>query len=188
MRRWAIYGACLAIVLAAPIGAWAADKMPASDAKFMKKAAEGGKAEVEMGKLAAERGASDSVKKFGERMVNDHGKANDELAKLAQDKGVTLPTDLDGKHKRLHDRLSKLSGADFDREYMREMVRDHDADVKEFQREAKNAKDADVKSWAGKTLPTLEEHKQQAHQVYASVGGKDRAARKDKAPSAAPRQ
>jgi len=181
MKRWAIYGACLAIALAAPVAAWA--ETPASDAKFMKKVAEGGKAEVELGKLAAEHGSSDAVKQFGQRMATDHGKAGEELAKLAQDKGVTLPADLDAKHKRLHDRLAKLSGADFDREYMREMTRDHDADVKEFQREAKSGKDADVKAWAAKTLPVLEEHKQQAHQVYASVSGKERNARaKDKAP------
>jgi putative membrane protein len=169
MKRLAIYGACLAIVLAAPL-AMAADKMASSDVKFMKKVAQDGKAEVELGRLAAERGASDSVKKFGERMATDHAKAGDELAKLAQDKGVSLPTDVDSKHKRLHDRLSKLSGADFDRDYMKAMASDHDADVKAFQREAKSAKDADLRAWAGKTLPTLEEHKQQAHDVYASVG------------------
>ena len=180
MKRTIIYGACLAIVLAAPLGAWA--EMARGDASFMKKVATGGKAEVELGKLAAERGSSDTVKKFGERMATDHGKAGEELAKLAQDKGVQLPTGLDAKHKRLHDRLAKLSGADFDREYMREMVRDHDADVKEFQKESKSAKDADLKSWVGKTLPVLEEHKKQAHEVYAGVGGKDKTARRDKAP------
>src|SRR5262249_3067877 len=97
-----------------------------------------------------------------------------ELAKLAQDEGVELPADIDGKHKRLHDRLAKLSGADFDREYMREMVRDHDADVKAFEREADRAKNPDVKAGAGKTLSVLKEHQQQAHQLQASGGGKNR--------------
>jgi putative membrane protein len=188
MKRWMIYGACLAIALAAPVGAWA--DLARGDASFMKKVAEANKAEVELGKLASERGSSEAVKKFAQRMVTDHGKASDELGRLAESKGVQLPTSLDAKHKRLHDKLAKLSGADFDREYMREMARDHDADVKEFQKEAKNAKDADLKAWVGKTLPVLEEHKQEAHQVYASVGGKDRTARRDKAPrpegSAAP--
>jgi putative membrane protein len=135
-------------------------------------AAQANRAEVELGRVATERGASDSVKQFGQRMVTDHGKANDELAKVAQDKGVELPADMDAKRKRLQDRLAKLSGADFDREYMREMVRDHDADVKAFEREADRAKDPDVKAWAAKTLPVLKEHQQQAHQVQASVGGK----------------
>jgi putative membrane protein len=178
-RTFIYYAAWLAMILAVPISTYAAGekasaKMPASDAKFMKKVAQDGKAEVELGRLAAERGTSDAVKQFGQRMVTDHGKAGDELAKLAQDKGVELPADMDAKHKRLHDRLAKLSGAEFDREYMKEMVRDHDTDVKAFQREADRAKDADLKAWAAKTLPTLKEHQQQAHQMQASVSGKNR--------------
>jgi putative membrane protein len=170
MKRAVIYGACLAIVLAAPLAASA--EMASSDARFMKNVAQDGKAEVELGKLAAERGGSDSVKQFGSRMATDHAKAGEELAKLAQHKGVTLPSDVDRKHKRLHDTLSKLTGADFDREYMKAMTSDHDADVKAFQREAKSAKDADLRAWASKILPTLEEHEQQAHELHASVGGK----------------
>jgi len=179
MKRTLIYAASLALIVAAPLASFAAgDKAvtttPAGDARFMKKVAQDGKAEVELGRLAAARGASDAVKQFGQRMVTDHGKAGNELAKLAQDEGVELPADIDGKHKRLHDRLAKLSGADFDREYMREMVRDHDADVKAFEREADRAKNPDVKAWAGKTLSVLKEHQQQAHQLQASGGGKNR--------------
>src|SRR5262245_24841828 len=133
MKRALIYAACLALVLAAPLAASA--EMASADAKFMKQVAQHGKAEVEMGKMAAERGGSDSVKKFGERMATDHAKAGEELAKLAQDKGVTLPSDVDSKHKRMHDKLAKLSGADFDREYMRAMASGHDSEVKTFQRE-----------------------------------------------------
>jgi putative membrane protein len=144
-------------------------KTPSADQKFLEDAAEGGKAEVELGKLAAERGGSDAVKKFGQRMVTDHGKANDELQQLAQQKSVRLPTDLSAAHKRLHDRLSKLSGAQFDAAYAREMVRDHDKDIKDFQRESKRGKDADVKAWAGKTLATLEDHQEQARQMSAAV-------------------
>jgi putative membrane protein len=169
MKRWMIYGACLAIVLAAPLAQAQAAGPASSDAKFMKQVAQDGKAEVELGRMAAERGAADSVRKFGERMATDHAKAGEELAKLAQDKGVTLPADIDSKHKRLHDKLAKRSGADFDREYMKAMTSDHDTDVKAFQREAKSAKDPDLRAWAAKTLPTLEEHKQQAHEVHASV-------------------
>jgi putative membrane protein len=140
-----------------------------SDKAFVTKAAQDGKAEVMLGQLAAERGGSDAVKQFGQRMVSDHGKANDELAQLAQQKGVTVG-DADSSHKKMHDRLAKLSGAQFDREYMREMTRDHDKDVKEFQRAAKSAKDPDVKAWAAKTLPVLQEHQQQAKQLAASAG------------------
>ena len=79
--------------------------------------------------------------------------------------------DLDAKQKKLHDRLSKLSGAEFDRTYVDEMVKDHRKDVKEFQREAEKAKDPDVKSWASKTLPTLQDHLKQIEGLQAQMKG-----------------
>jgi len=145
--------------------------MPRGDAKFLKEAAEDNLAEVKLGELAEQRAASDSVKQFGKRMATDHQKAYDELKQIASQKGVMVPTALDRGHQRLYDRLSKLSGVDFDRAYMKEMVKNHDNDVKAFQREADSGKDADVRSWAAKTLPTLQEHQQQAKQVLASVQG-----------------
>ena len=177
----------LALVVAAPLQSSAqttpketSGKMASSDTKFMTEAARGNMAEVELGRLATERGSSDAVKQFGQRMVSDHGKANDELKQLAQQKGVTLPTDLDSKHRKTMDRLSKLSGAEFDKAYAKDMVRDHDKDVKEFQREAQKAHDADLKSWAGKTLPVLQEHQQQAREMSASVGAGGRMGSKTK--------
>jgi putative membrane protein len=145
-------------------------KLAAADQKFMAKAAGGGKTEVELGRLASERGTSDAVKQFAQRMVADHGKANEELTQPAQRKGIALPADLDAKHKQLIDRLAKLSGAEFNRAYSREMQRDHDADVKEFQHQAKNGNDADVKASAAQTLPVLQEHQRQAHQLGTTVG------------------
>jgi len=152
-------------------------KMASADAKFLTAAAHGSMAEVEMGRLASERGSSDAVKQFGQRMVADHGKASDELKQLAQQKGLVLPTDLDRKDRNAMNKLAKLSGAEFDKAYMKDMVRDHDKDVKEFQREAQKAHDADVKAWAAKTLPVLQEHQQEAKQVAASVGGGSRMGR-----------
>jgi putative membrane protein len=149
-----------------------ASKMPSGDKKFVMEALKGGLAEVELGKLASEKASHDSVKQFGKRMADDHQKAADELKQLASQKGVALPTSLDRGHQRLYDRLSKLNGADFDRAYMKEMVKDHDRDVKAFQKEADSGKDSDLKAWAAKTLPTLKEHQQQAKQVHASVQGK----------------
>ncbi len=182
MKRLAIYVVSLAVMVGATFtvsAQTASTGKTTADQKFMTKAAEGGMAEVALGRLASEHGGSDAVKQFGQRMVTDHGKANDELTQLAQQKGVSLPTAPDAKDQKLIDRLSKLSGADFDRAYMRAMVRDHNKDVKEFQREAQRGKDADVQSWASKTLPTLQEHQQQAKQLVATVKGKggSRAAR-----------
>jgi putative membrane protein len=148
----------------------------AGDPAFVKEAAMGGMAEVELGKLAAEKASNADVKKFGQRMVDDHSKANDELKMIAGAKNVTLPSALDAKHKATVDRLSKLSGDAFDRAYMRDMVADHVQDVAAFKRESQAGKDADVKAFASKTLPTLEDHLKMARmtdqQVVSSSSGK----------------
>jgi putative membrane protein len=142
-----------------------------SDVAFAKEAAIGGMEEVELGTLAKEKAASPDVKQFGDRMVTDHSKANDELKKWAQEKNVTLPTDLDAKGKARKDKLSKLSGAEFDKAYMHEMVTDHTKDVSEFKHHSTTGKDADLKAWAGQTLPTLEEHLKMAKEKNAAVSG-----------------
>ena len=141
--------------------------------KFATNAAQGGMAEVELGKLAQQKAASDQVKQFGKKMADDHAKANEELKKIASNKGVNLPTDLSSSDRREYDKLQKKSGADFDREYMKEMVSDHKKDVKDFQSEAKSAKDADIKNFAASTLPTLQQHldlAQQTENVAKSEG------------------
>jgi putative membrane protein len=140
-------------------------QLSAADQSFVKKAAAGGMAEVELGKLATEKASNDDVKKFGQRMVDDHSKANDQLKQLASQKGITVPSDLEAKDKALKDRLSKLSGAEFDRAYMKNMVRDHNKDVAEFRKESKSAKDNDLKNFASQTLPTLEDHLKQAKSI-----------------------
>jgi putative membrane protein len=135
------------------------------DREFMAEAAPGGMMEVELGRLAATKGQSTDVKRFGQRMVDDHSKANAELKQLAARKGVTLPADLKDEQKQERDRLSKLSGAEFDKEYMKLMVDDHDKDVEAFQDEAEDGGDADVKAFASKTLPTLKEHQSMAKEI-----------------------
>src|ERR1700743_284049 len=116
-------------------------KVSPADKTFMNKAAQGGMAEVELGQLATEKGQSDDVKKFGQHMVDDHSKGNDQLKALAGQKGVTLPSDLSAKDKALKDRLSKLSGTQFDHAYMTAMVNDHKVDIAEFKKEANSGKD-----------------------------------------------
>jgi putative membrane protein len=124
---------------------------------FMKNAADGGMAEVEMGKLATKNAQDPEVKKFGQMMVDDHTKANTELKALAAKKNVTLPTDM-GSYKGDVDDLSKLKGADFDKEYVDHMVDDHEDDVAAFEKQANNGTDPDVKAFAAKTLPVLRKH------------------------------
>src|SRR6476620_3115244 len=127
-----------------------------SDKSFVKKAAEGGLAEVELGQLATQKAASEDVKKFGQRMVDDHSKANDQLKQVAQQQHIDIPTELNAKDK-AKAKLEKLSGEQFDRAYMKDMVQDHRKDVSEFERASKTAKDPAVKSFAEQTLPTLRE-------------------------------
>jgi putative membrane protein len=163
----------------------AAGTLPAAETTFVKEAAIGGMAEVEMGQLASTKAQSADVKQFGQRMVDDHGKANNELKSLASQKNVTLPAELDAKHKALRDKLEKMSGAEFDRAYMAEMVADHNKDVASFSREAKSGKDPELKAWAAKTLPTLQEHQKMAREINSKVGG---AAKTSAAPKTEPKK
>jgi putative membrane protein len=139
------------------------------DKDFVMKAAQGGMAEVALGNMAASKATNADVKTFGSRMVTDHSKANDELKQLATTKGLTLPADAGAENQKTSDELSKKSGKDFDKAYMKDMVEDHEKDVKEFEKAAKDAKDADLKSWASKTLPTLQDHLKMAKDTQKKV-------------------
>jgi putative membrane protein len=141
-----------------------------ADHAFATAAAEGGLAEVELGKLAADHATNADVKKFAQRMVDDHGKANDELSKILTQKNITAPTSLKGKEKATYDKLAKLNGAAFDKAYMDAMVKDHEKDVKEFERESTSGKDPDLKAFAAKTLPTLQDHLKMARDTHAKLG------------------
>ena len=140
-----------------------------ADKEFVIKAAQGGLAEVAMGQMASEKAGNAAVKAFGQRMVTDHGKAGQELTALANTKGLAMPSDPGEKHKEAADHVAGLSGAAFDRMYMKHMVEDHEMDVKEFEKAAQSAQDADLKAWAAKTLPTLQDHLRQAKETQAKV-------------------
>ena len=130
--------------------------------RFMEKAAQANLAEVELGRLATEKGQSDAVKKYGQHMVDDHGKANKELQELARQEGATLPTYTDKAHQAAKARLEKLSGEAFDKAYAQQMVKDHQLAVGLFRAQARSGRDPEVKAWAEKMLPNLEEHLKQA--------------------------
>jgi putative membrane protein len=124
--------------------------LSAKDKSFMKDAAQGGMMEVEMGKMAQQKGKSADVKKIGGTMVADHTKANNELMGIAKKKGVDL-----SKEKA---KMEKLNDANFDKEYINAMVKDHEKDWAAFQAEAKNGSDADVKAFASKTSAVIKKH------------------------------
>jgi len=140
-----------------------------ADIEFVLDAAKGGMAEVQLAKLATERAKSDEVKKFAQRMVDDHSKAGDQLKSIAESKGIKLPVEMDAKDRALLNRLQKLNGAAFDRAYMQAMVSDHAKVVNEFKKEANAGRDPQVKSFASTTLPTIEEHLQHARAARTAV-------------------
>lgn len=141
-----------------------------ADTKFAKEAASGGMAEVQLGQLAVQNASSEQVKKFGQRMVDDHTKANDQLKGIAAKDNITLPTDLNAKDKATLQRLQGLKGAAFDRAYMQDMVKDHQHDVSDFQKEASSGSNPDLKSFASQTVPTLQDHLKMAQDASRSVG------------------
>src|SRR6185295_17043877 len=120
-------------------------KSMSADQQFVKNVAADNMAEVELGRLATEKASRDDVKKFAQQMVDEHGKANDELKTLASSKNIMLSETVDASHKAVHDRLSKLSGAAFDRDYLREMTNGHRKAVAAFKAEATTGKDAEIK-------------------------------------------
>jgi putative membrane protein len=142
---------------------------PQGDETFVRNAAEGGMAEVKLGQLAEEKAQNPEVKKFAQRMVEDHTKANDELKQIASRERINLPTDVSHKDAQTYQSLSKLSGEAFDKAYAQQMVRDHEKDVSEFKQETTSAQNPSLKQFAQQTLPTLESHLQEARQMEHSV-------------------
>jgi putative membrane protein len=145
------------------------DKLSKQDKGFVRHAAVGGMAEVELGKMAQQKAQSQEVKQFGQTMAQDHETANSQLTAVATGKGVDMPQQLDREHRKLHDKLAKLDGSQFDREYMRAMVKDHKQDVKDFEKEAKSGQDSEIKSFAQSTLPTLQRHLQRAQDIERTM-------------------
>lgn len=144
--------------------------MKSPDTMFAMKAAQGGMAEVKLGQLAADKASNPDVKAFGQQMVDDHGKANDDLKSTAQKKNMTLPSDVNAKQQAMYDRLSKLSGTAFDHAYVNDMVKDHQEDVKEFQKEVNSGKDDDIKGFASRTLPVIQGHLDKIKSIQAKLG------------------
>lgn len=148
------------------------EKSPEEDAAFVKEAALGGLMEVQLGKTAQDNATKPQVKEFGRHMQTDHSKANDELKKIAAKKGIKLPTALEGKPKATFDKLAKLKGDEFDREYINAMVDDHKQNIEKFQQEADKGKDPEVKKFAQNQLPILKKHLALAEQTQKEVTAK----------------
>jgi putative membrane protein len=121
----------------------------AQSKKFVEHMLMANMAEIQLGQLAAQHAESEDVKAFAQQMVTDHTKANEELKPIAQQLGVQEPTQLDGKHQKLADKLAKVQGADFDRQYMEAMVDGHKNVVKETKRAAGGNGTAGTSGYSG---------------------------------------
>lgn len=166
-----------------------APKAGGLDHQFARQAAEAGAMEVALARLAGERATHEKVKGFAQQMIQDHTNANQELERLATMQHIPLPKAASsdsppaGTHPATRAgveggpakdgataRLSQLTGADFDREYMRQAMADHDQAVALFQHQADEGKNRDLKAWAAKMLPTLRQHQTMARDVAAAIG------------------
>ncbi len=149
-------------------------QMSSADQRFMNKAAQDGMAEVQLAQLAEQKASNQSIKNFAKQLEKDHTAANDELKQIAQSKNVTLPSSVDSMDKREYDRLSKLSGTEFDTAFVQHQVKDHEKDISAFKKEAENGQDSDVKSFASGKVSALEHHLQMAQSL---AGGRNSNAR-----------
>ena len=165
--------AALALVLS--FGASAADKKSDSgkvskgDRTFIMDAANDSLAEIELGKVAQQNAASPEVKKFAERMVNDHSTASKELEPIATKLGVTPPTAPHGKHAKMVQNLSKKTGEKFDKDYIDDMVKDHKKAVKLFEKQSQKGESEELRQFAAKQLPTLQDHLKMAQDLQAGM-------------------
>ena len=167
IRNLAISIAALSLIAAS--AAFAEGKVNDSDAKAMKNLAEANLAEIAAGKLAADKASSSAVKQFGQRMVDDHTKMLDDLKQLAESKGVELPGSA-GMGDKAHElALRSKSGKEFDQEYMSEMVKDHEKDVKETAELAQKAKDPELKSAIEKAHGEIQQHLAMAKKVTSAA-------------------
>lgn len=147
----------------------APDRLNQADRLFIRQATLGGRAEVELGKLAQEAGGSEAVKAFARRMVEDHGKANERLSDLARQSDVAAPQGLGPEHRAMHDELAKLRGADLDRAYIAGQVREHQKTAQLLEWQIGSGQDADLKGYASETLPVVLRHLRMAQGIAADL-------------------
>ena len=161
--KYALAAASLLLVLAGAPPAGAAE---ASGGKFIKEAIQGNLAEVKVGQLAQEKGASQGVKDFGAALVKDHGSANQNATQAAQQMNVTPPAKPNMMQTHVYDKLAKLSGEQFDQQFIKAMLKDHKEDVAKYQRESNQSGPA--ADYAKQTLPTLKAHLKMAEDLAGS--------------------
>lgn len=142
------------------------------DSKFMMTLATGGMNEITLSQTAVSKSTNEEVKSYAQKMIDDHTMAGDELKTLAASKNVTLPMSPDSKHAAMNTKLQGMSGNGFDMEYIKAMVKDHEATVALLQKESTSGKDAEAKAFAAKLLPTVQGHLDMAKTMMTGMSGK----------------
>ncbi|MEG4224822.1 DUF4142 domain-containing protein [Microcoleus sp. N9_B2] len=145
------------------------NSLSSQDKNFVMQAGQIGMLEVQLGKLAVERGSSPSVKQYGQEMVEEHTRANEELMQLAMQKEVKLPTEMSSQNTALMERLSGLSGTSFDSAYKQAMIESHNQAIALFQAQSQQGQDPELKAWATQKLPNLQAHLQMVNQMLADT-------------------
>jgi putative membrane protein len=148
-------------------------KVSKVDDSFLKQAMQGDMAEVKLGQLAQQKGANDKVKQFGQMLESDHSQNLEKAKSVAQEIGMTPPDSVDAEQKATYDKMNKLSGQQFDKEFAQHMVQDHRKDISKFEQEGKRS--GSIASFAQETLPVLKKHLEMAeslsgHQTTGSSG------------------
>jgi putative membrane protein len=136
-----------------------------ADKHFVKEALMGGMAEVQLGQLAEQKASSDDVKQFGQKMVEDHTKLGDQMKGVAGQIGVTPPSAVAPKEQALMTRLQGMSGEQFDKAYIRAMVRDHEKDLQAFKTEASSGTSPAVKDAANQGAQVVSGHLDMIKQI-----------------------
>ncbi|HVW77228.1 MAG TPA: DUF4142 domain-containing protein [Alloacidobacterium sp.] len=139
-----------------------------TDRSFVRKALEGGMAEVQLGQLAQQKSQSDDVKQFGQKMVQDHTQMGDQLKPIAQQLSVKEPKTLPKKDRELMAKLQALSGSQFDEAYIKAMVKDHKEDLRDFKDEAQTTQDPNLKQAAQQGSTVISQHLQMIEQIAQS--------------------
>jgi putative membrane protein len=139
------------------------------DSKFMMMAATSDMNEIGLSNQALSKSTNEDVKKLAQMMVDDHTRSSEELKPIAMSKNVMLPTEMDSKHKSAMQKMTGMSGRDFDMAYVKMMIKDHEKAVAMFQKQANNGKDADAKAFAAKTLPALQMHLDMSRTTMTSM-------------------
>jgi putative membrane protein len=150
--------AAVAASFTLPIQSLLAADTASVDANFVKKVADANMTEIQLAKIALDNSEKQDVKDFANRMIADHGKAQDELKSIAEKMNVPIPEKVSAQHQQTIDRLSKLKGEAFDKAYAKAMVDDHTKVVAMFEKTEGKLQNPDLKKFAQDTLPTLKEH------------------------------